>query len=79
MKRVALLAAAVVAALVSAPSAQAPGTFRAAIDVVSLNVTAMDASNHYVTDLDEKDYSVFEDGVKQDLTFFTRKQQPIAL
>ncbi len=79
MKRVAFLAAAVVAALVSAPSAQAPGTFRAAIDVVSLNVTAMDASNHYVTDLDEKDYSVFEDGVKQDLTFFTRKQQPIAL
>ena len=79
MKRVAFLAAAVVAALVSAPSAQAPGTFRAPIDVVSLNVTAMDASHHYVTDLDEKDYSVFEDGVKQDLTFFTRKQQPIAL
>jgi len=32
-----------------------------------------------VTDLDEKDFSVFEDGVKQDLSFFTRKQQAIAL
>ena len=79
MKRIVFLAAALVAALVSAPSAQAPGTFRAAIDVVSLNVTAMDASNHYVTDLDQGNFGVFEDGVKQDLTFFTRKQQPIAL
>ena len=77
MKRIALLAVAVIAALASSPSAQ--GTFKAAIDVVSLNVTAMDVTNHYVTDLDEKNFSVFEDGVKQDLSFFTRKQQPIAL
>ena len=47
--------------------------------MVSLNVTAVDTSNHYVTDLEEKDFSVFEDGVKQDLSFFTRKQQPIAM
>jgi VWFA-related protein len=77
VKRFALLAAVCMAALASAPSAQ--GTFRAAIDIVSLNVTAMDPANHYVTDLDEKNFSVFEDGVKQDLSFFTRKQQPIAL
>jgi len=77
VKRIALLAAALVAALVSTPSAQ--GTFRTGVDVVSLNVTAVDPSNHYVTDLDEKDFSVFEDGVKQDLSFFTRKQQAIAL
>jgi Mg-chelatase subunit ChlD len=30
-------------------------------------------------DLEEKNFSVFEDGVKQDLSFFTRKQQPIAM
>ena len=77
MKRIALVAAALVAALVSTPSAQ--GTFRTGVDVVSLNVTAVDTSNHYVTDLDQKDFSVFEDGVKQDLSFFTRKQQAIAL
>jgi Ca-activated chloride channel family protein len=77
VKRNALLAAAIIATLVSNPSAQ--GTFRAAIDIVSLNVTAMDPSGHYVTDLEEKNFSVFEDGVKQDLSFFTRKQQPIAL
>jgi Ca-activated chloride channel family protein len=77
VKRIALLAAALVATLVSTPSAQ--GTFRTGVDVVSLNVTAVDPSNHYVTDLEEKDFSVFEDGVKQDLSFFTRKQQAIAL
>lgn len=77
MKRLALLAAIIIVALAAAPKAQ--GTFRAGVDVVSLNVTVMDAMNHYVTDLDENDFSVFEDGVKQDLSFFTRKQQPIAM
>jgi VWFA-related protein len=77
VKRIALLAAVLVAMPASTPSAQ--GTFKAAIDIVSLNVTAMDPSNHYVTDLEEKNFSVFEDGVKQDLSFFTRKQQAIAM
>ena len=78
MKRaVVLLAVVLIAALASTPSAQ--GTFKAAIDIVSLNVTAMDPANHYVIDLDEKNFSVFEDGVKQDLSFFTRKQQSIAM
>jgi Ca-activated chloride channel family protein len=74
---VVLLAVVLIAALASTPSAQ--GTFKAAVDIVSLNVTAMDPSNHYVIDLDEKNFSVFEDGVKQDLSFFTRKQQAIAM
>ena len=54
-------------------------SFRAGIDIVSLNVTVTDAANHYVTDLAEGDFSVFEDGVKQNLTFFSRRQQPIAM
>ena len=54
-------------------------SFRAGIDIVSLNVTVTDAANHYVTDLSEGDFSVFEDGVKQNLTFFSRRQQPIAM
>jgi len=77
VKRLALLAAILIVALAATPKAQ--GTFRAGVDVVSLNVTVMDAMNHYVTDLDENNFSVFEDGVKQDLSFFTRKQQPISM
>jgi Ca-activated chloride channel homolog len=60
------------------PAAQAPA-FRAGVDVVSLSVTVTDGMNHYVTDLEPADFSVFEDGVKQTITFFNRRQQPIAL
>jgi Ca-activated chloride channel homolog len=53
--------------------------FRAGVDIVSLNVTVMDPGNRYVTDLDQGDFLVFEDGVKQEVTFFNKRQQPIAL
>jgi len=56
---------------------QAPA-FRAGVDLVSLNVTVTD-KDRYVTDLASDDFSVFEDGVKQDVTFFTRTNLPIAL
>lgn len=64
------------------PAPQAPTqqpAFTAGIDVVSLNVTVTDGTNHYVTDLKAEDFSVFEDGVKQDPSFFNRSNQPIAL
>jgi VWFA-related protein len=53
--------------------------FRVGVDIVSLNVTVTEGANRYVTDLDEAEFTIFEDGVKQDVTFFTRRQQPIAL
>jgi VWFA-related protein len=70
-----------VAAQQASPSGQRPSqpAFRASVDVVSLNVTVTDGMNRYVTDLDPAEFSVFEDGIKQDITFFNRRQQPIAL
>jgi VWFA-related protein len=53
--------------------------FRAGVEIVSLNITVTDTGNRYITDLENADFSVFEDGVKQDVTFFNRRQQPIAL
>jgi Ca-activated chloride channel family protein len=61
------------------PSGRQSPAFRTGIDVISLNVTATDAANHYILDLEPSDFSVFEDGVKQDITFFNRRRQPIAL
>jgi Ca-activated chloride channel family protein len=58
---------------------QKPQVFRAAIDIVSLNVTVIDGQNRYVTDVNEQEFSVFEDGAKQDLIFFNRTSLPIAL
>lgn len=76
MSRRALPAAIAIALLAAAgPAAQ---RIRSGIDLVSLNVTVMEGSK-YVTDLEEASFEVFEDGVKQDLSFFSRVQQPIAL
>ena len=58
-----------------------PGqTFRAGVDLVSLNVTVNESGTaRYATDLNAEDFQVFEDGVKQDVSYFTRANLPIAL
>jgi Ca-activated chloride channel homolog len=61
-----------------APPPQGPA-FRVGVDLVSLNVTVADTAGRYVTDLMQEDFSVFEDGVKQDVTLFSRTNLPIAL
>ena len=71
-----LLAAALATPL--AIEAQQPA-FRSAVDVVSMNVTVTDSTNKYITDLTERDFEVFEDGAKQDLTLFNRTNLPVAL
>jgi Ca-activated chloride channel homolog len=71
-----LLMGACVALAASALPAQE--RFRGGVDLVSLNVTVTDGTR-YVTDLEENDFEVFEDGVKQRAAFFSRTQQPIAL
>lgn len=66
-----------VARQVPAP-AQAP-SFTSGVEVVSMNVTVADQAGHYVTDLTKNDFQVFEDGIKQDVTFFNKANSPIAL
>ena len=61
----------------STPSQQPP--FRAGVELVSLNVTVSDGTGKYVTDLERDDFAVYEDGVKQDVTFFNKTNLPIAL
>ena len=58
---------------------QKPEVFKAAVDIVSLNVTVVDNQNHYITDVTEQEFAIFEDGARQDLTFFNRSSLPIAL
>ncbi len=61
-----------------APSQQAP-SFRAGVELVSMNVTVTDSTSRFITDLEQDDFSVYEDGVKQDVTLFNRTNLPIAL
>lgn len=53
--------------------------FRTGVDIVSLNVTVSDKSGRYLQGLTEEEFSVFEDGAKQDLIFFSGTQLPTAL
>lgn len=66
------------AAAVTVGAAEYDQRFRGGVDLVSLTVTVTEGAR-YVTDLEEAEFEVFEDGVKQPLTFFTRLQQPVAL
>jgi Ca-activated chloride channel family protein len=80
--RLLLLAASVLTWPTAALLAQSQGSepaFRTTIDIVSLNVTVVDGENRYLTNLAQSDFSVFEDGVNQDIVFFTRRPQPIAM
>ena len=62
------------------PPASQSQLFRSGVDLVSLNVTVSETgANRYVTDLAQEDFQVFEDGVKQDVTYYARANLPIAL
>jgi Ca-activated chloride channel family protein len=55
------------------------GIFKSGTELVALNVTVIDPHQQYVGGLVENDFAVFEDGVKQDLSFFASSQVPIDL
>src|SRR5215467_674954 len=57
--------------------AQQP-SFRTGVDLVSLNVTVSEGQR-YLTDLEQGDFNVYEDGVQQNITFFNKTNLPIAL
>ena len=70
-----LLAA--VPALAQVP--QRTPTFEVGIEVINLNISVTDKGNRYVTDLLAKDFAVFEDGIRQELSLFTHENLPISL
>ena len=76
-----LLVVAAAAVLAAQPPVPPPPQvpFRAGVELVSLNVTVTDGTQKYVTDLAPEDFQVYEDGVKQEVTFFNKTNLPIAL
>jgi Ca-activated chloride channel family protein len=53
------------------------GTFRSGVDLVSLNVIVTDHKDKFVTGLTQKNFSVFEDGIQQDVSFFAAANVPL--
>ena len=58
---------------------EAPQVFRSGVAVVSLNVTVSDSQQRFITDLEQGDFNVFEDGAKQELIYFSKTHLPLAL
>jgi Ca-activated chloride channel family protein len=72
-------AAAGAAVLAGAQQSPDPSVFRSGVALVSLNVTVRDHLNKNVPDLEQADFAVFEDGVKQPLIEVSRRRVPLAL
>jgi Ca-activated chloride channel family protein len=56
-----------------------PPTFGSGIEIINLSLSVTDAQNNFVTDLVQKDFAVFEDGIRQELSLFTHENLPISL
>ncbi len=64
----------------AASQAQNPGqpSIRVQVNEVIVPVTVTDEKGRFVTDLDQKDFTVFEEGKQQKIQFFTRERsQPV--
>jgi Ca-activated chloride channel homolog len=53
--------------------------FRGSVDVVPLTVTVTDGARHHVTDLEETDFQIFEDGRPQQVVFFQKTSVPLVV
>jgi len=51
--------------------------FRSAVELVALNVTVLDQGKRFVSDLGRGDFAVYENGIRQELSFFGMADVPI--
>ena len=61
-----------------AASGRAP-TFAARVEVIRLSLSVTDGHNRLITGLTEDEFAIFEDGVKQDLAYFTQDPLPLSV
>src|SRR5204863_3646884 len=55
----------------------ADSTFHSGVDLVPLNVIVTDAHDRFVKGLNQSDFSVYEDGVQQDVAYFAAANVPL--
>src|SRR5215471_8329319 len=66
--------------ILAAPFWKAQGqesTLRLRTDIVTLSVCVTDRQNNFVPGLGPQDFEVYEDGIKQDVTFFSDEDIPL--
>ena len=58
---------------------QPPLTFGTGIEIINLTVTVTDAQGRLIAGLDRDAFSVYEDGVKQELALFNKDRLPLSV
>ncbi len=53
--------------------------FRVTVDLISLSVTVTDARSRFITELLQKDFAVYEDGISQEISVFSQEDLPIRM
>jgi Ca-activated chloride channel homolog len=56
-----------------------PGSIQIDVDMVLVNTTVTDASGHLVTDLNKKNFRLFEDNVEQEILTFSKEDVPASI
>ena len=64
--------AGVLAVAVTAGLSAQQGRYRSSIELVNVGVMVFDKRGNFITDLKEGDFELFEEGQRQDVTFFSR-------
>jgi Ca-activated chloride channel family protein len=75
----ALAAAAVAVCLTSVRAQQQQPTFRAGTQTVGIYATVTDSAGRLVPDLEEKDFQIFDDGKKQEISVFKTDVEPVSV
>jgi Ca-activated chloride channel family protein len=82
-QRTAALAAALAMAIPGGGAGEERGKplprFGSDVDVVNLSVSVADTGRRYVTDLSQRDFTVFEDGIPQQVSVFNQQQAPVSV
>jgi Ca-activated chloride channel family protein len=60
-------------------AAERPPTFEAGVEVVHVAVSVTDERNRHVTGLSERDFVLFEDGRRQEISFFAKEALPLSV
>jgi Ca-activated chloride channel family protein len=63
----------------ASPRDDTRATFRATVDLVALNVVVTDGKQNFVSGLSADHFAVFEDGVRQEVSFFAAGEVPLDL
>src|SRR5215212_5428110 len=60
------------AVLMAAAVSAQKGRFRSSVDLVNVGVMVLDKRGNFITDLNERDFEVYEDGERQTVRYFSR-------